>query len=121
MSIFGVGVDLVELEKARRRLKDKPFIEKNFTGSEISYFRSKKDPAAHLATTFAAKEAVFKAFGTGWGSGKEIEIARDRSGKPYAALFGQMKRMAKGKEVMLSMTYTDNYAAAFAIIKKRKK
>ena len=44
------------------------------------------------AARFAAKEAAFKALGTGWAAGvtwKDIEVQRLASGKPELHLYGE--------------------------------
>src|SRR5439155_22105867 len=69
MSVIGIGVDLVECVRIRRsidRFGDR-FLHRVFTDGEIWYSMSMKFPERHLAARFAGKEAVAKAFGTGYG------------------------------------------------------
>ena len=110
-----IGTDIVEIEKISYYSKKDYFMNKIFTKKEMEYFERKKD-ASHIGTTFAAKEAVFKAMGTGWTDGKEVEILRNKAGKPYVKLYGGLKNKLKGKEIMLSMSFTKDYAVAFAAI-----
>jgi len=119
--IKGVGTDILELEKIKRYSQQKSFINKVFTQKEIAYAENKKNKISHLATAFAAKEAVFKAFGAKWFNPKEIEIIRNKKGEPKAILSGNLKKLLKNDKVMLSLSYSDNYAIAFAIINKEKK
>ena len=113
--MIGIGTDIVELEKIKHHSKRSCFMSKVFTDKEIEYFRKKKN-IAHIGTTFAAKEAVFKAIGTGWTDGKEVEILRNRNGKPDVRLYGKLKNKLKEKEIMISLSYTKDYAVAFAVI-----
>ncbi len=115
--ISGIGTDIVEIKKLENYGKSDSFLNKTFTQNEINYAKSKENFYTHLATTFAAKEAIFKALGTGWIEGKEIEIARDSKGRPSAILFGKSKKLLKKNKILLSLSYNNNSAIAFAIIK----
>ena len=110
----GIGTDIIELSKIKSYSGKKYFLEKIFTKNELEY---SKGNIAHLATTFAAKEAVFKALGKGWLDPMEIEIRRGRSGKPGAVFLGKLKKKLGNRKIMLSLSYTKNYAVAFAIVK----
>ncbi len=124
MSVTGIGVDVAEFARLKRILSSKSgkhFTAKNFTEKELAYCKSKGNALAHMATTFAAKEAVFKAFGLGWIEGKLVEVIRLKSGKPSVELSGILMKMAKGSEVMISMSYSNSFATAFAMIGKKKK
>jgi len=112
--IKGIGTDIVEIQKIRDYSVRPEFLNKVFTKKEIEY--AKKE-ISHLATTFAAKEAIFKALGTGWTDGKKIEIVRSKNGKPKAVIKGDLKKLINGKNVLLSLSYTSSYAVAFAVIK----
>ena len=119
--IEGIGTDIIGLDKIGHYSNKNYFVNLVFTKKEIGYARSKKDKVSHFATTFAAKEAIFKALGTGWLNPKEIEIIRDKKGKPKAVLSGGLKRLLKESKIMLSLSYSNEYAVAFAVIKKEKK
>ena len=60
---IGVGVDLVEVSRARAMLADKGahVFDRLLTPAEAEYCRSRPDPAEHVAVRLAAKEAVYKA------------------------------------------------------------
>ena len=120
-NVVGIGTDIVELEKISRYSNKKSFLNKVFTKNEIEYAKSKKNKIPHLATAFAAKEAVFKALGTGWINPKDIEIIRNKKGKPKAVISGDLKKYLKNKNVMLTLSYSNHYAVAFAVIKKEDK
>ncbi len=118
MNASGIGIDIIEFSRLERILSSRAgesFVEKNFTEREVCHSRN---AASGLATSFAAKEAVFKAFGLGWSEGKEVEVARRKSGEPYARLHGRMKKIAKERnaEVLLSLSSTGCCAVAVAIV-----
>jgi len=118
--IDGIGTDIIGLEKIKQYSNKKYFLDKVFTKKEIDYAKSKKDRISHLATTFVAKESIFKALGTGWLDPKEIEIIRNKNGEPKAILSGKLKKILKNKDIMLSLSYSNSYAVAFAIIRKKE-
>jgi holo-[acyl-carrier protein] synthase len=82
-------------------------------------------PTRHVAARVAAKEAVFKALqgsedarGIGW---TEIEVTRDQHGRPGVRLSGRAEsrfRELGASRVLLSLTHTDETAAAMAVIVK---
>ena len=124
MSVLGVGVDIVETTRIEHSLErfGERFLHRVFTQGEIDYCQSMKYPARHFAARFAAKEAVSKAFGTGIGKSmgwKDIDIHREGSGQPFVVLEGGAKALAaerKVSAVWISLSHTDHYAAANAVI-----
>ena len=85
--IFGVGTDVVEIERIRKALErwGERFAERILSPSELKRFKSHRQPANYLAKRFAAKEAFTKALGTGikapanWHG---VWVINQRSGKP---------------------------------------
>ena len=63
MSTVGVGLDLVEVSRVERLLRDKgeAVYAKLLTTDERAYVVGQPLPAQHLAVRIAAKEAVYKA------------------------------------------------------------
>lgn len=123
MTIFGIGVDVVEIERIGLLLDryDERFAEKVFTGAERAYCDSQRDPRPHYAARFAAKEAVSKAFGTGVGKDlnwTDMEITRDALGAPKLLLSGAGKAFAEANgitDVKISLSHAKQYAAANAL------
>lgn len=116
-----IGVDIIEVVRVAARLGDKRFLREVYCKGEIEYIEGKKDPLNHYATTFAAKEAVFKAFGLGWGHGTDIEVVRNNAGKPEIILGGALKLLAekeKIKDVKVSLAFNEGSAIAFAFLEK---
>ena len=78
MTIVGVGVDLVDVERFRASLERTPGLrDRLFTEAERTL------PVESLAARFAAKEALAKALGAPPGLGwHDAEVVSDDSGRP---------------------------------------
>ena len=79
MPVRGIGVDVVKVERLVESLSrfGERMEKRLFTEAELEYCRRHKDPLPHLAARFAAKEAAFKAIGTGLSGGvgwKQAEV-----------------------------------------------
>jgi len=123
--IVGIGTDIIEVERIQKLLdKDTAFIEKIFTLAERAYCESKKHRAESYAARFAAKEAVFKALGTGWRGEmafSEIEVVNDALGKPAIKMYGKVKEQAEAlgiKNMQLSLSHIKAFAQAFVVLEK---
>ena len=86
--IVGIGVDLVELYRMEKIIKESPrFVQKVLTPEEYRCFEKKKGrhQVEYLAGRFAAKEAFSKAWGTGIGkiTFQDIEVLNEANGRPY--------------------------------------
>ena len=119
--IQGIGIDLIETERIESAYKEhgEPFLNKLFTAREKKYCFSCKNPYPRLAGRFAAKEAISKALGTGFGSQlswKDLEILPDDNGRPEVILSDEVKKNLSNFEVKLSISHTNNYATAVAVI-----
>lgn len=122
--ILGVGTDIIEVERIRsahERFGDR-FLNRILRPSEIVYCLTYSLPAPHLAARFAAKEAISKAFGTGIGAELgwlDLEVGRHESGQPFVILHdkgNQLLAARGGRVVHLSLSHTQNYACAVAIL-----
>jgi len=116
-----IGVDLIEVERIKKTYErfGERFLKKVFTDKEIEYAFKRKNPFRHLAGRFAAKEAVMKAMGTGFGKGvyfKNIEIVRKEGEAPFIVLYGKTKEKFKDKKFSISITHDGKYALAFCIM-----
>ena len=124
MIIFGIGIDVVEVERVESSIAEfgDRFAERVFTEAERAYCESQKRPAIHYAARFAAKEAVAKALGTGIGkdlSWLDMEIRRRESGEPEVFLSGDGEAFAKSNkltQIKISLTHAKHYAAANAVV-----
>ncbi len=122
--IVGIGVDLVEIHRFREvlgRQKDR-FVQRIFTEGEQGYCRAHRDPVPHFAARFAAKEALFKALGTGWAGGVswlDVDVRREGNGPPEITLRGQAETISHSlgvHRVLLSLSHTDETAIAVVIL-----
>jgi len=125
--IISTGVDLAEVERIQAALEDprigRRFRDRVFTEKEIAYCEKKKLRGKYesYAGRFAAKEAVMKALGRGWGAKVrwlDIEVARARSGKPDIVLHDKTAKLAKELGIRrwaLSITHTKEHGLAFVI------
>ena len=121
--ITGLGIDLIEVERVAVKItKETGFRELVFSEKEITYCEKKANKFEHYAARFAAKEAFFKAMGTGWGKGtafNEIEITNDKAGKPEISFLGTtaatIAEMKPGK-IFVSLSHVKTMASATVII-----
>ena len=100
MNIFGVGTDIVSVERIKKSLKNKNFLRRVFSTKEILKCKKKINSFNCYSKRFAAKEAFSKALGTGISKGisfNEIIILNKKSGKPYITLSGQTKKIIERK------------------------
>jgi holo-[acyl-carrier protein] synthase len=123
--IAGLGIDLIEVERVAANMsKDAGFRELVFSKNEIEYCEAKTNKFEHYAARFAAKEAFFKAIGTGWASGtafNEVEITNDDRGKPALTLLGATKHamVSRGDLIFsISLSHLKSIASAVVIIEK---
>ena len=125
MKIYGIGTDIVKIERIKKSLKKKSFLKRIFHNAEISKCKKMKSPANCYAKRFAAKEAFSKALGTGIAKGinfNEIITLNEKNGKPFIKLVDQTKKKVDKKlkkkkyKISISITDEDNYAVAFVTI-----
>jgi holo-[acyl-carrier protein] synthase len=125
VSVVGVGIDLVDLERIARMLEDKGehALHRLFTDEERAYLATRPDPTGNAAARIAAKEAVYKAMQSlpgaraiGW---RDIEVTRDGDGRPAVRLHGLAERLAAdvgGVTVQVSLTHSAVSAGAVAVV-----
>jgi len=126
--IFGTGIDIIEVSRIRASCErfGERFVHRILRASEIQYCQSHREPSPFVAARFAAKEAVSKAFGTGIGARLgwlDIEIARHHTGQPYVILHDRARALHQqvdGGAWHLSLSHTEFYAAAVAILETRE-
>ena len=124
--IYGIGTDIIEVERIKRSLeKDNVFRDKIFTQSEINYCEAKTNKAEHYSVRFAAKEAFFKALGTGWRGGMafcEIEVGKDELGKPEIYVHGEVEKYLEKfgpVNIYLTLSHVKLMAVAFVVIQEK--
>jgi phosphopantetheine--protein transferase-like protein len=114
---FAIGNDLVYLPDFELSFNDL-FQRKVFTESEIAYCNQFDRPILRYASTWAAKEAIYKSIkqiSATAISFKKIEIIRTKvAGMPHVALPNELSYL----RVSLSITHDGDYAWAVAAIRK---
>jgi holo-[acyl-carrier protein] synthase len=122
--ILGIGLDIVDTVRIEQLLSDhgQRFEELAFTPAERAACAERADRVDALAARFAAKEACFKALGTGWSQGVsflQVEVQRAEGGAPRLALSGQAAERARARGVThfhLTLTHSAGVAAAAVIL-----
>ncbi|HXW61524.1 MAG TPA: holo-ACP synthase [Candidatus Acidoferrales bacterium] len=121
--IVGLGLDIAEIDRIEGAITrhGRAFIERVFTPGEVSYCETYKNRYERYAARFAVKEAAMKALGTGWRHGvrwRDIEVTRERGGKPGLRLEGVARAFADRlgvKRMSVSITHSGNLALAQVI------
>ncbi len=123
--VEGAGIDLIEVERVAFNIeKGAGFKEMIFSVNETAYCESKANKYEHYAARFAAKEAFFKALGTGWQEGtqfNEVEITNSITGKPELVLLGNTRETLKYlgiTRILVSLSHLKTMACAVVIIEK---
>jgi holo-[acyl-carrier protein] synthase len=122
--IVGSGIDLVEISRIKHAVDrfGSRFLDRVYLKLEQEYCLRKKHSAESFAARFAAKEAAAKALGTGISQGVnwlEIEVVRERSGRPALRLHGRAAQRAEQMGVVntsLSLTHTGELAMASVVM-----
>ncbi|GHT38093.1 holo-[acyl-carrier-protein] synthase [Endomicrobiia bacterium] len=110
---MNIGIDIEEVERFNKYVKDKKSLERIFSKEEVLYCLPKKNAAQHLAARFAAKEAVWKALSS---KNKkfivtDVSIQNAKDGKPQVYI-----KNKKYKKIEVSLSHTNKYVVAVAII-----
>ena len=101
---MNIGIDIVECERVAGIVNDKIF-----SAEELAYIRKKNQALPTVAGLFAAKEAYFKAKGTGiiMSELPKVVIGHHANGQPY---------YANDPKTTLSISHTTTTAVAVCII-----
>ena len=126
MRILGNGVDIVKNSRIKNSIKNKKFIKRIYTLTEINISNSRKiNKVEYFAKRFTAKEAFVKALGTGFSKNinfKDINIKNRKNGKPFININNKLKKIILNKfkvsklKCFLSMSDEKNYSISFVII-----
>jgi len=124
--IFGIGTDIIEVSRMQKALEGNDALKKKlFTKAEQSYSEKGKVIVwQRYAARFAAKEAFFKALGTGFRYGMafhEIEVKNDELGKPFIEPHGKVKdylEKEKVKFIHLTISHVKEMASAMVLLEK---
>jgi holo-[acyl-carrier protein] synthase len=122
--IIGIGIDLIASSRIQKALDNSGdrFLDEILTAGEREYCLAMKASAPSIAARFAAKEALFKALGTGKRgkmSWQDVEVKRDDLGKPSIVLKGatldQANSLGVGR-IHLTLTHTAENSAAVVVL-----
>ena len=125
MRIYGIGTDIANINRIKKSLKNKNFIDRLFNKSEVKKCNNQINKANCYAKRFAAKEAFSKAMGTGISKGinfNEIIVHNIKSGKPNIKLLGNTKKTVnrilnkKKFNIFLSLSDDKPFAVATVVI-----
>jgi holo-[acyl-carrier protein] synthase len=123
VNIVGHGIDLVDITEIRRWIEDSrdPLVQRCFIQDELEEVGDGPDRVERLAGRFAAKEAVLKALGTGFGAGvafSDVIIHRAAGSPPQVRLTGGAAKAAANLGIIewqLSISHTGAMAMASVI------
>lgn len=101
---MNIGIDIVECERVAKLISDKVF-----SNEELVYIQQKNGALETIAGLFAAKEAYFKAKGSGIIKSElpKVEIGHHESGQPF---------YLNDPHATLSISHTTSTAVAVCII-----
>lgn len=119
--VIGIGTDLMNTARITPLASDDVFFSKIFTEKEIINSKSSENPYRYLAGRFAAKEAVFKAFGIDGNHVRlnEIETLNDKNGAPFVRLHGELRKLAEARGasgIHISLSSDGDLVLAFAVL-----
>lgn len=114
-----VGIDIMESDRFIDMDYDR--LTKIFSAREIDYLRKKNMAAETIAGIFCAKEAFFKALGTGLIPSNilALEVLHDQYGAPYYRFSPKLiseHKILSTAEVKVSISNTKTTAVAMCII-----
>jgi holo-[acyl-carrier protein] synthase len=120
--ILGIGIDLLQVARMDRWVRQPGLIQRFFHPDEIEDSRRRgASMAQSLAVRYSAKEALAKAMGIGVQhfSMREVQVVNNRMGKPEIILHGQAREtFAKfgGRHIHLSLSHELDNAVAMVVI-----
>jgi holo-[acyl-carrier protein] synthase len=124
MKLYGIGTDIVSVDRIKKSLKNNKFLNRLFCKEEMVKCSKLINANNCYAKRFAAKEAFSKALGTGISNGinfNEIIVMNKKNGKPFIKLKGKTLKIVKKKfkknlNIALSISDEKKYAVAFVTI-----
>jgi len=129
MKIIGNGVDIVDNLRIKKAIKNKNFINRIYSHSEIRVSKKNQNKVNFFAKRFAAKEAFVKSLGTGFRNDlnlKDISVINDKLGKPSFLINNKIKNLIKKKfkinsfNFFLSIADEKKYSIAFVLFQNNE-
>ena len=128
MKILGIGVDIIQNSRIKKAIKNKSFVSRIFSKSEITNSKKKNNKTNYFAKRFAAKEAFIKSIDLVFRKGinfKDIYVINDKSGKPNIKFSNKVnnfiikKFKTRNFDIFLSLSDEKNYSIAYVVIQKK--
>jgi holo-[acyl-carrier protein] synthase len=125
--IFGIGTDLVEIARVARiyARHGERFANHVLMPEELTILRTDARPERFIAMRFAAKEAVVKALGTGFGASvglRDVGVIRAAAGQPTVTWSSRGARCCEQLgvgEAHISLADEAGLAVAFAVLMRK--
>lgn len=122
--IVGMGTDIVAVERMARlhTRYGHRFAERLLGSLECAELPAESTAAAaFLARRFAAKEAAYKALGSGLGAGmrwSDVQVTHDAAGRPQLLMAGKSAELLGqwGREVRTWLSISDERRYATAVV-----
>ena len=122
--MISAGIDLIEVERIKKSMKNPRFLSEVFSEEERVFFQGRKMSPQTVAANFCCKEAFAKALGTGIRgfSLSEISVLRDAAGAPYFTFSGRCRELVeqRGMTFTVSISHTKEYATAVVVAYPQK-
>jgi len=123
MNVLGIGTEITECPRIGKMIEQhgELFLRRVFTDREIRYCQAKKRVLEHFAARWAAKEAIFKAIGTGPSKGicwTDIEVRNQTGGRMAVQLRGGARDWTNQRgifDVLITISHCRTYATAYAL------
>lgn len=117
-NILAIGNDIIYLPNFKKSLTPE-FINKAYAPEELDYILAFSEPVLRYASTFAAKEAVYKCLKQiqpqhtiGW---KEIKILRKKpAGQPEVLI--EPSKAASNYKISITISHDNEYVWAVALV-----
>jgi len=128
MRTLGVGVDIIENYRIKKSIRNKKFLTRIFSKTEITDSKKTINKSSYFSKRFAAKEAFSKALGSGFRNGlnsNDISIVNDSYGKPSIKLNAKIINIIKKRfktikvDIFLSLSDEKKHSIAFVILEKK--
>jgi holo-[acyl-carrier protein] synthase len=126
VTVIGLGNDIVDIRRIEKTLEryGERFINRVFTEIEQAKSERRRNRAASYAKRFSAKEACYKALGTGFRKGvywRDMGVVNLPGGKPTIELTGgALERLQEitppGMIARIELSLTDDHPLAQAIV-----
>jgi len=111
--IKGIGTDLCSISRMKEAISRNGFAERVFSAEEIQYAQKFSHPEEHFAASFAAREALGKALGTGLTDTLSVSVHRTEHGPQFVF---EKDILPEGTNIFLSLSHEQDLAIAFVVI-----